>query len=73
MDVHQKGLARCSCYAARLSHSMFCGCRADPTIAMDIGSTCNVAGVAHVEQELAADLCDLQDGVDEDEDDDVVP
>ena len=37
--------------------------------------TCSVAGVAHAEQELAADWCDLQDGVDDDddEDDDVVP
>ena len=27
------------------------------------------AGVAHVEQELAADGCDLQDGGDDDDDD----
>ena len=69
MDVHQKCLALCSCCAARRSHSMFCGCHADHNCHNE--HACSVAGVAHVEQGLAADWCDLQAGIDED--DDVVP
>ena len=78
--MDQKGLARqlvavamLSCYAAYLSHSMFCGCHADH----NCHNEDSVAGVEHVEQELAADWCYLQDGVvDDDEyddDDDDVP
>ena len=52
-------------YAARLSHSMFCGCHADH----NCHNKYSVAGVAHVEQEVAADGYDLQDGLDEDDDD----
>ena len=52
-------------YAARLSHSMFCGCHADH----NCHNKHSVAGVAHVEQEVAADGYDLQDGLDEDDDD----
>ena len=56
-------------YAARLSHSMFCGCHADHNCHNEHTCTCSVAGGAHVEQELAADWCDLQDGVDYEDDD----
>ena len=45
---------------------MFCGYHADH----NCHNEDSVAGVAHVEQEFAADWCDLQDGVDDDDDDD---
>ena len=64
MVVHQKGLASCSCYAARLSRSMFCGCHTDH----NCHNKHSVAGVEHVDQDVAADGYDLQDGVDDDDD-----
>ena len=57
--------ARCSCYAARLSCSMFCGCHADH----NCHNEHSVAGVAQVEQDVADDGNDPQDGVDDDDDD----
>ena len=46
-------------YAARHSRSMFCDCHADHNCH-------NKYSVAHVEQDVAADGYDLQDGVDDD-------
>ena len=51
-------------YAARLSRSMLCGCHANH----NCHNEHSVAGVAHVEQEVAADGYDLLDGVDDDDD-----
>ena len=50
-------------YVARLSCSMFFCCHADH----NCHNKHSVAGVAHVEQEVAADGHDLQDGVDDDD------
>ena len=50
--------------AAHLSRSMFCGCQADH----NCHSKHSVADVAYVDQEVAADGYDLQNGVDDDDD-----
>ena len=77
VDLHRKCLARQLVAVAMLHASpvpcLFCGHHADHNCHNE--HTCSVAGVAHVEEELAADWCDLQDGVDDDDDEDdaVVP
>ena len=52
-------------FLLRLSRSMFCDRHADH----NCHNKHSVTGVAHVEQEVAADGHDLHDGVDDDDDD----
>ena len=66
MDVHQKGCARQLVAVAMMHASPIpCFVMQTTTVTTNIDS---VACVANVEQELAADWCDLQDGVDDDDD-----